>query len=103
MLAEGRLVLRGFPYTVAGIQTLINTVRATGAHCVIMADGLDYANDLTEWLTYEPKDPDHNLVASWHSYNFDPCSTPVLDQRGRTGGRQGPPDRRRDRRERLRR
>jgi endoglucanase len=79
----------GFPYPVAGMQTLVNTVRATGAHNVIMAGGLDYANDLTEWLTYEPRDPDHNLVASWHSYNFDPCNTlkcwtnqigPVIDK-----------------------
>jgi hypothetical protein len=25
-------------------------------------------------LTYEPTDPDHNLVASWHSYSFNACS-----------------------------
>jgi endoglucanase len=31
----------GFPYPVAGMQTLVNTVRATGAHNVIMAGGLD--------------------------------------------------------------
>jgi len=32
-----------------------------------------HANDLTGWLAYEPSDPDHDLAASWHSYNFDPC------------------------------
>ena len=30
---------------------------------------------LSQWLQHEPADPDHNLVASWHSYNGEPCST----------------------------
>lgn len=64
----------GISYPVAGMQTLVNTVRATGARNVIMLGGLAYANNLSQWLAYEPKDPDHNLVASWHSYNFNPCN-----------------------------
>ena len=40
-----------------------------------MLGGLAYSNDLTEWLKYEPSDPDHNLAASWHSYSFNGCST----------------------------
>jgi hypothetical protein len=40
-----------------------------------MLGGLTWSNDLTQWLTHEPSDPDHNLVASWHSYNFNACST----------------------------
>ena len=62
------------PYAVAGMQTLVDTIRATGADNVIIAGGLQYADDLTEWLKYEPKDPDHNLAASWHSYNFNRCN-----------------------------
>jgi hypothetical protein len=31
--------------------------------------------DLTGWLSHEPFDPDHNLAASWHSYNFNACNT----------------------------
>jgi len=64
----------GIQYKVAGMQTLVNTVRATGANNVIMLGGLFFANDLSEWLKYEPKDPDRNLAASWHSYNFDHCN-----------------------------
>lgn len=64
----------GIHYPVAGMQTLVNTVRATGATNVIMLGGLGYANDLSQWLAYEPADPDHNLVASWHSYNFNGCT-----------------------------
>jgi endoglucanase len=63
----------GIPYSVAGMQTLVSTVRATGAKNVIMLGGLGYASDLSEWLKYEPADPDHNLAASFHAYNFSGC------------------------------
>jgi endoglucanase len=65
----------GIPYRVAGMQTLVDAVRSTGASNVIMLGGLEWANDLTGWLSYEPADPDHNLAASWHSYNFNACNT----------------------------
>lgn len=65
----------GISYPVAGMQTLVNAVRSAGANNVLMLGGLEYSNDLTQWLQYEPADPDHNLAASWHSYNFNACST----------------------------
>ena len=65
----------GISYPVAGMQQMINAVRGTGANNVIMLGGEEYANDLTGWLANEPADPDHNLVASWHSYNFNTCSS----------------------------
>jgi endoglucanase len=65
----------GISYRVAGMQSLVNAVRSTGANNVIMLSGLDWANDLTQWLSYLPSDPDHNLVASWHSYNHNVCNT----------------------------
>jgi len=63
----------GISYDVAGMQTLVRTVRATGAKNVIMLGGLGYASDLSQWLKYKPRDPDHNLAASWHAYNFGGC------------------------------
>jgi endoglucanase len=65
----------GISYQVAGMQQMVNAVRSTGATNVLMLGGEEYSNDLTDWLQYEPTDPDHNLVASWHSYNFNTCST----------------------------
>jgi endoglucanase len=65
----------GISYPVAGMQQMINAVRSTGANNVLMLGGEEYSNDLTDWLQYEPTDPDHDLVASWHSYNFNTCST----------------------------
>jgi hypothetical protein len=65
----------GFP--VAGMQTLVNTVRATGATNVILLGGLAFSNDETQWLQFKPTDPTGNLAASWHSYNFNVCVTPA--------------------------
>jgi endoglucanase len=73
-LKGGSACSPGIYYDVAGMQTLVDAVRATGANNVIMLAGLNYANDLTQWLRYEPSDPDHNLAASWHSYNFNQCN-----------------------------
>ncbi len=64
----------GIAYQAVGMQTLVNVVRSAGANNVIMLGGIQWANDLTRWLHYEPVDPDHNLAASWHSYNFNACA-----------------------------
>lgn len=65
----------GIGYEVAGFQTLVNTVRATGATNVIMLGGLRYANDMRQWLQYKPTDPTGNLAAAAHVYNFNACNT----------------------------
>ena len=65
----------GISYQVAGMQQMVNAVRSTGANNVLMLGGEEYSNDLTSWLQYKPTDPDNNLVASWHSYNFNTCSS----------------------------
>lgn len=64
----------GLGYRVAGMQTLLNAVRGTGATNPVLVGGLAYANDLSSWLRYRPSDPAGNLMASWHSYNFNACS-----------------------------
>jgi hypothetical protein len=64
----------GIGYQVAGMQSLVNTVRATGATNVIMLGGLTWSNDLSQWLTFKPADPTGNLMAAWHTYNFNACS-----------------------------
>jgi endoglucanase len=73
-LYGGSTCTAGISYHVAGMQTLVNTVRATGANNVIILGGLSFSNDLSQWLAHEPTDPDHNLAASWHSYNFNACN-----------------------------
>ncbi|MDR6290790.1 MULTISPECIES: glycoside hydrolase family 5 protein [Inquilinus] len=76
-------------YTAVGMQALVDTVRATGAENVLMVGGLSLAGDLSHWLAYKPTDPENNIVASWHQYNFASCTSqqcwddevaPVMDQ-----------------------
>jgi endoglucanase len=64
----------GITYQVAGFQTLVNSVRATGATNVILLGGLAYSNDLTQWLQYKPTDSTGNLAAFAHIYNFNTCA-----------------------------
>ncbi|MFJ4637277.1 glycoside hydrolase family 5 protein [Streptomyces hygroscopicus] len=65
----------GIDFQVAGMQTLLNAVRATGARNLVLIPGVAYSNDLRQWLTYKPNDPAGNLAAAWHSYNFNSCSS----------------------------
>jgi hypothetical protein len=65
----------GIGYQVAGFQSLVDAVRATGATNVILLGGLAYSNDLSQWLTYKPTDPRNNLAAFAHIYNFNSCSS----------------------------
>jgi endoglucanase len=60
----------------AGMQALVDAVRATGASNVILLGGLSYANDLSGWLAHMPRDPTGQLAASFHVYNFAwPCNS----------------------------
>jgi endoglucanase len=65
----------GIGYPVAGMQSLVNAVRATGATNIIMVPGIAFTNDLSQWLTFRPTDSTGNLIGSWHSYNFNVCVT----------------------------
>ncbi|WP_425827668.1 cellulose binding domain-containing protein [Streptomyces fractus] len=59
---------------VAGMQDLVDAVRAAGAPNLILAGGLAYSNDLRQWLAHKPSDPAGNLAAAWHVYNFNTCA-----------------------------
>src|ERR1700677_638863 len=62
-------------YQSAGMQALVNAVRSTGASQPIMLGGLGYSSDDSQWLDFEPVDPDHQLIVGFHTYNFGSCST----------------------------
>jgi aryl-phospho-beta-D-glucosidase BglC (GH1 family) len=55
----------------AGMQSLIDAVRSTGATQPIMLGGLSWSSDLTQWMAHMPFDPQGQLVASMHAYNFN--------------------------------
>jgi endoglucanase len=65
---------------VAGMQSLVDAVRATGATNVIMLSGIQFANTLwsnarRNWLSYRPVDPLDRLIASFHAYNDTWCKS----------------------------
>jgi hypothetical protein len=62
-------------FAVAGMQTLVNAVRSTGATNPILLAGLRWGNDLTGWSDHMPTDPQNNLMAAFHVYNSNQCVT----------------------------
>jgi endoglucanase len=73
-------------YATAGMQQMLDAVRSAGATQPVMVGGLNEATDpcgledaggnggTCPWLDYEPSDPLHQLVASFHTYNWVPCN-----------------------------
>lgn len=61
----------------AGMQTLVDAVRSTGASQPVIATGLGFGSDLSGWLEYRPHDPADQLAAGLHMYDFSaPCEEP---------------------------
>lgn len=61
-------------YQTAGMQQLVDAVRSTGATIPLMLGGLAFSTDNSRWRQYEPRDPDHQLVVSFHTYSRGNCS-----------------------------
>lgn len=66
---------RNTPYRTAGMQQAVNAIRGAGYRGVISIPGIDYANDLTQWISHEPADPLHQLIAEAHVYGGNTCGT----------------------------
>ena len=69
----------GVPFVAAGMQELLDAVRATGAKNPVLVAGPQYAGELgRRWLRFAPDDPDNQLVASVHIYG-PPLGSPYDD------------------------
>ncbi len=64
----------GQTYTAIGMQDLVRAIRSGGAPQPILVAGIDYANDLTDWLAHRPDDD--QLVAAVHAYSSQRCADP---------------------------
>lgn len=60
----------------AGMQTLLDAVRSSGALQPVIVTGLDWGGDLSSWLMYRPHDPANQIVAGVHVYDFRSCADP---------------------------
>ena len=70
---------RGIPYQTAGMQQLVDVVRAAQSTNVILVGGPQYAQNLSGWAQYEPHDPAHQLAASVHIYWGTPTHPDVTE------------------------
>lgn len=61
----------GAHYAAAGMQELVNDIRNTGASLPLSVGGINWATDLSAWLTNKPTDPQNQLVAEYHQYPGD--------------------------------
>jgi endoglucanase len=52
----------------AGMQALLNAVRATGATNVVTLSANGWGGDIPQWLNYRPQDPAGQIAAGWHVY-----------------------------------
>src|SRR5256714_626050 len=61
-------------YTALGMQGALNAVRGTGAQNPVTASGIDYANNLSQWLANKPADSAGQLLAEAHVYGGNACA-----------------------------
>jgi hypothetical protein len=66
----------GEGWRVAGMQTLVDAVRSTGARQPIIAKGNSWGGDLSSWLEHRPHDPAGQLMAGFHVFDFTMCAMP---------------------------
>jgi endoglucanase len=62
-------------YATAGMQQAVTVMRRAGYRGPIVIPGIDYANNLSEWLSHKPKDPLRQLMAEAHVYGKNTCSS----------------------------
>ncbi len=60
----------------AGMQSMVDAARSNDAEQDLIANGLEWANDMSGWLEYRPDDPLDRLVAGFHVYDLTACNNP---------------------------
>jgi hypothetical protein len=51
-----------------GMQTMLDAVRGTGATNVVLVSGIEFGNNLSDWLADIPHDVLNQTAAVWHPY-----------------------------------
>jgi endoglucanase len=74
-------------YQTAGMQQMLDAVRLTGATQPVLVGGTNWSGDpcgikdyggnggVCMWLHYEPTDPDNEVIADFHTYDWTACAT----------------------------
>jgi len=69
----------------AGMQTMLDAVRGTGATNVVLISGVEFGNNLSGWLANMPRDILNQTAAVWHPYPPMQGSTSVTISSGGSG------------------
>lgn len=73
---EGSRYQISYDWESAGMQQMLDAVRATGATNVVLIGAPSWCQDLSHWVEYKPNDPIRQIAAVWHAY---PNSSTVGD------------------------
>lgn len=57
-----------YNWKAAGMQPMLNAVRATGATNVVLIGAPSWCQDLSKWVANKPDDPLRQIAAVWHAY-----------------------------------
>ena len=57
-----------YSWTVAGMQQMLDAVRATGATNVVLVGSASWDQDLSQWVASKPADRLNQIAAVWHPY-----------------------------------
>ena len=52
----------------AGMQQMLDAIRLTGATNVVLVGAPSWSQDLSQWVSFQPRDPLNQLAAVWHAY-----------------------------------
>jgi hypothetical protein len=72
-------------WTSAGMQAMLDAVRATGATNVVLVGGVEFGNNMSGWLSNMPNDSLNQLAAAWHPYPPMQRATTATIASGGTG------------------
>jgi len=65
-LTQGNEYTASGTFTTAGMQQVLDAIRATGATNVVLSNPIGWAGEIQTWLGAQPTDPIHQLAAGWH-------------------------------------
>jgi endoglucanase len=65
-------------WQVAGMQEMLNTIRAEGARNVVLSAPVGWAGEIETWLDSRPTDPLGQLGVAWHVYGYRKGQNPPL-------------------------
>jgi aryl-phospho-beta-D-glucosidase BglC (GH1 family) len=68
VLYGGGSGVKDLTWSTAGMQPMLDAVRATGATNVVLTATLQWSQQMDGWLKYKPTDPAGQLGAVWHAY-----------------------------------